>query len=204
MDTRQKRLCHDLKTERPDVGKPLPALVAVAPVGAYFTLVASVGFCALLGIQLRMARSARDNWKSQETERQSESARLKVETEAVAQEAKRAEDVRRWVLGSEPMQDVVVAVVRSLRPSSALSEIGLSRDKNDPRKVAFALQLNSGGPTQLDQTLGKLTSELNFRPYFAQQKQEKGGEINYSATLIKQEKHDGKAQASANLTTPAN
>jgi hypothetical protein len=202
MDPRQKRLCHDIKTERPDVGKPLPGILRLLPVGAYFTLVASVGLSALLGIQLRMARSARDNWKEQEAERQNESARLKVETEAVTQEAKRAEDVRRWVVGSEPMQDVVVAIVRSMRPSSALSDLHLTRDKNDPRKVSFALQLNSGGPSQLDQTLGKLTSDLNFRPYFAQQKQEKGGEISYSATLIKQEKHDPKAHASADLAPP--
>jgi hypothetical protein len=200
METRQRRISHDFKTERPDVGKPLPALLRLLPFGAYFSMVASVGLAALLGWQLSRAHKARDEWKAQETTLLAQNEKVKKEIEAVTRETKRAEEVKRWVVGSEPMQDVVVAIVRSMRPSSALSEVQLVRDRNDPRKVEFSLQLTSGGASQLDQTLGKLTSELNYRPYFAQQKQEKGGEISYSATLIKQEKQDPKAQASA---TPA-
>ncbi|MGI8602806.1 MAG: hypothetical protein ACR2OZ_07370 [Verrucomicrobiales bacterium] len=201
METRPDRICHDLKTERPDVGKPLPGILRLLPLGYYFVLIASVGVCALLGWQWRQASEARDKWKAEEAASLAENARLKSEADAVTQETKRAEDVRRWVAGSEPIQDMVVAIVRSMRPSSTLSDINLTRDKADPRKVALSLQLNSGGATQLDQTLGKLTSELNFRPYFAQQKQEKGGEISYSATLIRQEKQESKGQASLSPST---
>lgn len=203
MDSKQRRICHDLKTERHDVGRPLPGFLRMLPLGTYFVAATSMGLCALLLWQFKQAQIARDGWRAEETNRQSEQARLTQQNDSITKEAKRAEDVRKWVVGSHPMQELLVSIVRSMRPTSALSDLGLIRDKDDPKKIAFNLQIGTGGPAQLDETLGKLASSLNYRPYFAQQKQEKGGEIAYSATLIKQEKRGSNTEQAANTAVPA-
>jgi hypothetical protein len=202
MDSRQKRICHDLKTERHDVGRPLPGILRLLPIGTYFAAAASLALSGLLFWQFKQAQVARDGWRSAEAEQKREQAALSAENDSVTREAKRAEDVRKWVQGSDPMQELVVAVVRSMRPTSSISDFGLVRDKDDPKKISFSMQISAGGPAQLDETLGKLASALNYRPYFAQQKQEKGGEIAYSATLIKQEKRESQTDQAANTVAP--
>jgi|GEM_PF-605119 len=202
MDSKLKRICHDLKTERPDVGRPLPGILRLLPVGLYLSGAAALGCSGLFLWQFKSAREARDTWRGEEAAAKTEQARLVTENEAISREEKRAEEARKWVQGSEPMQELLVTVVRSMRPTSALAELGLTRDKDDPRKIAFTMQVSSGGPTQLDDTVGVLASALNYRPYFAQQKNEKGGEIAYSATLIKQDRKDPRIdQASAGTTS---
>jgi hypothetical protein len=197
MDSKLKRICHDLKTERPDVGRPLPGILRILPVGLYLSGAAALGFSALFLWQFKSARESRDTWRGEEAAAKTEQARLVTENDSITREAKRAEDARKWVQGSEPMQELLVKVVRSMRPTSSLAELGLLRDKDDPRKIVFTMQVSSGGPTQLDDTVGQLASGLNYRPYFAQQKQEKGGEIAYSATLIKQDRKDPRLDQAA-------
>lgn len=204
MDPKLNRICHDLKTERSDVGRPLPGILRLLPIGLYLSGVAALGFSTLFLWQLKTAREVRDTCRGQEAEAKTRQAQLVAETDSISREAKRAEDARKWVQGSEPMQELLVTVVRSMRPTSALGDLSLTRDKDDPRKIAFAMQVSSGGPTQLDETVGQLASSLNYRPYFAQQKQEKGGEIAYSATLIKQDRKDPRTeQAAASTPAPA-
>ena len=202
MDSKQRRICHDLKTERHDVGRPLPGFLRLLPAGTYFVAAASLGLSALLLWQFKQAQVARDSWQAEEASRKTEQARLTQENDSVTKEAKRADDVRKWVLGAHPMQDLLVSVVRSMRPTSALSDLSLLRDKDDPKKISFGLHISAGGPAQLDETLGKLASSLNYRPYFAQQKQEKGGEIAYSATLIQQERRESRTEQAANTAAP--
>jgi len=202
MDPKTKRICHDLKTERPDVGRPLPAVLRLLPIGLYLSGLAALAFSALFLWQFKVAQEDRDTRRTEEAISKQRQAQLAAENEAVSREAKRAEDARKWIQGSEPMQELLISVVRSMRPTSSLGELSLTRDKTDPRKIAFTMQVSSGGPAQLDETIGQLASALNYRPYFAQQKQEKGGEIAYSATLIKQDRKDPRnEQASAATTT---
>lgn len=201
MDSKLNRVCHDLKTERPDVGRPLPGILRILPIGLYLSGAAALAFSALFLWQFRAAREARDSHRTTEANAKAKQAQLVATTDSITKEAKRAEDARKWVMGSDPMQEVLLNVVRSMRPTSALSDLSLIRDKDDPRKIAFTMQVISGGPTQLDETVGQLANALNYRPYFAQQKQEKGGEIAYSATLIKQERKDSKNEQAA--ATPA-
>jgi hypothetical protein len=203
MDAKTKRICHDLKTERPDVGRPLPGILRLLPIGLYMSGVAALGFSTLFLWQFRSARESRDSWRADEANAKTNQAKLVAETDSISREAKRAEDARKWVQGSEPMQELLVTVVRSMRPTSSLSDLSLIRDKDDPRKIKFDMQVSSGGPTQLDETVGQLASSLNYRPYFAQQKQEKGGEIAYSATLIKQDRKDPRTEQAAVSPSPA-
>lgn len=198
MQPKTHRICHDLKTDRLDIGRPLPGILRLLPIGLYFCCFATLALSALYFWQFKSAQEERDLARGEEAAAKSEQSRLTAETTAITAEVKRAEDARKWVQGSEPMQELIVAVTRSMRPTSSLGEFGLIRDKDDPRKLNFTLQVNSGGPEQLDETLGKLSTSLNYRPYFAQQKQEKGGEIAYSATLIKQERKEGNQSQAAN------
>lgn len=201
MDPKTKRICHDLKTERPDVGRPLPAILRLLPIGLYLSGAAALVFSSLFLWQFKAAQESRDTRRSEEALSKSEQTRLAAEMDAISREAKRAEDARKWIQGSDPMQELLVTVVRSMRPTSSLADLGLIRDKDDPRKIAFTMQVSTGGPAQLDETVGQLASALNYRPYFAQQKQEKGGEIAYSATLIKQDRKDQRNEQAA--ATPA-
>jgi hypothetical protein len=197
MDPKLKRICHDLKTERPDVGRPLPAILRLLPIGLYLSGAAALGFSSLFLWQFKTAQENRDTRRGEEALSKSEQTRLAAEMDAISREAKRAEDARKWIQGSDPMQELLVTVVRTMRPTSALADLGLIRDKDDPRKIAFTMQVTTGGPAQLDETVGQLASALNYRPYFAQQKQEKGGEIAYSATLIKQDRKDQRNEQAA-------
>ncbi len=199
MDTNTRRLCHDLKTERPDIGRPLPGILRLLPLGFYAAVLASICLTALLAWQTGRARVARDEARAEETTFKSQGASLTAEITQITTETKKAEDVKKWVVGSEPVQEVVVSVLRSMRPTSSVGDLALVRDKDDPRKFSFNLVIGAGGPGQLDETMGRLAGEFGFRPYFASQKQEKAGEIAYSATLIKQERsaEDTKKQATA-------
>lgn len=203
MDSKIKHICHDLKTERPDVGRPLPGILRILPVGLYLSGMAALCFSGLFLWQFKAARELRDSRRGDEAAAKADQAKLTAETESISREAKRAEDARKWIQGSEPMQELLVTVVRSMRPTSALGELSLTRDKDDPRKIGFTMQVSSGGPTQLDDTVGQLATSLNYRPYFAQQKQEKGGEIAYSATLIKQDRKDGRTEQASASPAPA-
>jgi len=202
MDPKRTRLCHDLKTERPDVGRPLPGILRLLPIGLYLSGAAALGFSALFLWQFRTSMEARDQWQQDQAAAKNEQVRLAAETDAVSREAKRAEEARKWLQGSEPMQELLVSVVRSMRPTSTLAELGLTRDPEDPRKIIFAMQISSGGPAQLEDTVNTLASSLNYRPYFAQTKTERAGDVAYSATLIKQDRKDPRSEQ-ASTTPPA-
>ncbi|MFN0125940.1 MAG: hypothetical protein ACKV19_04545 [Verrucomicrobiales bacterium] len=202
MDLKHKRICHDLKTDRPDVGRPLPGILRLLPFGLYLSGASALAFSALFLWQFKSAQQARDRARGEESSFKTRQAQLAAEIDSISREAKRAEEARKWVQGSEPMQELLVTVVRSMRPTSALADLSLTRDKDDPRKIGFTMQVSSGGPTQLDETVTQLASALNYRPYFAQQKQEKGGEIAYSATLIKQDRKETRSEQAAASPAP--
>ena len=182
MDPSPKRLCHDLKTERPDVGRPLPAILRLLPISLYLSGAAALGFSALFLWQFKLDLEARDSWRTSEAATRSEQSHLAAETEAINRESKRAEEARKWLQGSEPMQEMIVSVVQSMQPG-------------------FTMQVASGGPAQLDKTINSLAKSLHYRPYFTQQKQEKGGAIAYSATLIKQDRKEPRLEPAAPTAT---
>ena len=203
MDPSPKRLCHDLKTERPDVGRPLPAILRLLPISLYLSGAAALGFSALFLWQFKLDLEARDSWRTSEAATRSEQTHLAAETEAINRESKRAEEARKWLQGSEPMQEMIVSVVQSMQPGSTLADLSLARDKDDPRKISFTMEVASGGPAQLDKTINSLAKSLHYRPYFTQQKQEKGGAIAYSATLIKQDRKEPRPNPAAPAAAPA-
>lgn len=199
MDNSTRRLCHDLKTERPDIGRPLPGVLRLLPLGFYATTLATISLTALLAWQTGRAREARDASRAEEAAAKTQSAAIDAELASITAETKKAEEVKKWVAGSEPVQDVAVSILRSMRPTSAVGDLSLMRDKDDPRKLSFNLVIGAGGPGQLDETMTRLAGDFGYRPYFASQKQERAGEIAYSATLIKQERpaEDARKQAAA-------
>ena len=83
MDPSPKRLCHDLKTERPDVGRPLPAILRLLPISLYLSGAAALGFSALFLWQFKLDLEARDSWRTSEAATRSEQSHLAAETEAI-------------------------------------------------------------------------------------------------------------------------
>ena len=188
MEPRLSTLCHDLKTERPDIGRPLPGILRIVPIGFGFSLLATISLSALLFWQFRQARDARDHWRSEEEAQKATAARVAKETEEINAEKKRAEDVRKWVAGSSSVQEIVLTVLRSMGATGSLSELSLIRDKDDPKKIDFSMLVTNGGNPQLAATIGKLSGDLNYRPLFPNTLPIKGGGVDYRATLLKSER----------------
>lgn len=202
MTSSPRRICHDLKTERPDVGQPLPGILRLLPLGIYASTLASICLATLLAWQTSRAREARDEARAEEALLRNQAAAIESQIASITAETKKAEEVKKWVAGSSSVQEVVVSILRSMRPTSTVSDLSLIRDKDDPRKLNFNLVISSGGPGQLDDIMSRLANEFGYRPYFASQKQERAGEITYSATLIKQERANDETRKQAAASSP--
>ena len=60
--------CHDLKTDRPDIGQPLPRILALLPVAFVLTVLGAIALNALFFFQVRNSEQAAEEWKMKEAE----------------------------------------------------------------------------------------------------------------------------------------
>lgn len=181
----ERRIIDDLKTERSDVAPGLPGYFRIVPVFFYLTIVGGILLSVFFLYLLRNAASAEADWKARTAERNKSLALIKTETTAVEAQARRANDVLSWVEGSRNLQPLVVAIIRSMEPSSSIAELALARDPATPTQMKLTLRLNAQGTRQLDATLEQIAA-MNFRAYNPNRTQSRG-EIDYDATLIYQE-----------------
>ena len=187
---RNQPVCHDFKTERPDVGQPLPAVARVLPIAFYFATVASIVLTAFFYYRLRAASTSKAEWLETEKQQTKLIADLEKVTSSVKAEVKKAEEVVSWVEGTREVQKLCLTVTRSMAPESTIAELAIDRQKDNPAQIQIGLKLNGGGvrglqTQQIDETL-KALEAVNYRSYSAQQNQAKGGALHYSATLIHQ------------------
>ena len=59
----QLQTCHDLKTDRPDIGQPLPRILVLLPIVFVFTVLGAIALNALLFFQMRNSEQATEVWK---------------------------------------------------------------------------------------------------------------------------------------------
>lgn len=186
------KVCHDLKTERSDVGQPLPGILRILPVLFFLTILFALLGNTFFYLQLNSAKAEKERWLKKEKAEKTQSDSLLAEKDTIAEEAKRADSVVRWMEGAKGMQELVLGITRSMEGDVTIAELALTRDKASPGHINTTLRLNGGGGAggnrQLDSTLTQLNSDPYFyKSYSAQVSNGKEGQLDYEATLIRQQ-----------------
>ncbi len=187
MEAKERRICHDLKTDRIDIGKPLPGIARLLPVGFYLLSLATVGLCLLFAYEMKKANFEKLAAEQEKTEQEAVSAKLKKESTELEAQAKKAEEVKKYVNSSQPVQELLMAINRSVRTGITMSDLTLARERDDASKLGFSVKFSGGGQQQKEDTLAKI-SALGYRPYQAEERRGKAGEFDYRALLLRTEK----------------
>jgi hypothetical protein len=195
------RICHDLKTERPDVGRPLPGLLRLVPIALYFCTIAFLAGVAWLAWEMNQARQARAHWQAVETIEKGKQTKLAKEMEEVTLAHKQGEDVKRWVQGSDMMQELIVLINQSMTPDANISELSITRGKDNPRLLTLTLRITAKkAHEQIDATKGKIMSELQYKAFGDKIRADKGGQIDWTVNLMRPD--DWKPAAIASSSSP--
>lgn len=177
------QVCHDLKTDRPDIGQPLPGILRLLPSVFVLSVVGAISLNALFFFQHRNAEQAKEEWKLKVAEETAKQKDITVKIEAIKDEERRANDVRDWVEGSRQLQPLAVAIARSMDVKGSIAELSLFREPSNPKQVKIGFKFDNGGQKQLDATLEAI-NRLGYRSYSANQTAGKEGSLDYQATLI--------------------
>ncbi|MEM8954734.1 MAG: hypothetical protein AAGD22_11325 [Verrucomicrobiota bacterium] len=175
-------ICHDLKTDPPDVSQGLPSALKLVPILFYLVGVASIILGAWFAISMKTATESKKYWSGEISRLKRDNERLAAETADIEKQNGRAREVVEWMEGAQGVQPLSVAVTRSLAPSVTLSELSLTRNAEIPNQLYFTLKLDGAGPDQLEQTLTGIRA-MNFQDYSAQQVKT-DDLLDYKATLI--------------------
>lgn len=185
----QHNICHDLKTDRPDIGQPLPAILAFLPILFLLAVVAAIGLNILFFFQLKGAEKAHTEWTAKVEEEGVQQKKIASKIQSIRAEEQRAMDVRDWVEGSREMVPLAVTIAKSMNEyKSNIAELSLYRDVASANQVRIGLKFDSDRSDvarQLDHTLQEVEDAVGYRAYSASQtKGKSSGSLDYQATLI--------------------
>jgi len=177
------KACHDLKTDRPDIGQPLPRILALLPVVFVLSVIGAIALNTLFFFQLSNAEKTKEEWKMKVAEESAKQKEIVAKIEEIKDEERRANDVRAWVEGSRQIQPLAVSIARSMDVKSSIAELSLFREPENPNQIKLGFKFDNGGQKQLDATL-EAVNALGYRSYSANQTAGKEGSLDYQATLI--------------------
>jgi hypothetical protein len=181
-------LMHDLKPERPDLAPPLPAIMMVLPVLFYLSAVGAVGLGALFTLKTKQAQADEQREMDSEQEVRRLITALKQEQKVIDETYGKAKEVETWMDSTQPLMEVVAAVINSVKTGNTLSSLRLSRTPDKPQHVEMRIQINSGGTIQKEETVLALIKSgyQTFRDDLSSpDKNDPRGEVTYTATLVK-------------------
>jgi hypothetical protein len=185
------RKIDDFKTERKDLLPPLPMIFRLVPLLFYLSIV----FFAVVGSvgvwHSRVAQDKRLSLVNETAALQNEIEQTKAARGALDEKTLEAMDLENWVLGSMPMQPLVVEIVRSIGENSSIANLSLERDTETPSQLKLALTLRTDSDAQLDTTL-KAIRGLNYIDLSPTQSMVQGN-LEYRATLLRNDRKDGKS-----------
>ena len=193
----QFQTCHELKTDRPDIGQPLPRILALLPIAFVLTVIGAIALNALFFFQMRHSEQANEEWKLKVAEESAKQKEIVAKIEEIKDEERRANDVRDWVEGSRQIQPLAVSIARSMDVKSSIAELSLLRESENPNQIKLGFKFDNGGQKQLDATLEAVNS-LGYRSYSANQTAGKEGSLDYHATLIWQNSNKEPLNLTAN------
>jgi hypothetical protein len=184
----QKQPFHDLKADRPDLTPPLPTVMVGLPILFYLSLVASVALGILFTLQTRKSRADEQAKISEAVSTRQKLEGLKLEQAEVDAVLAKAKDVEKWVDSTEPLMNVVAAVVNSVKTSNSLHSLRLSRSPEQPDQIQMSLHIANGGTSQRDDTLQSI-SKIGYQTYRDETatngKGDGKGDITFSTTLVR-------------------
>jgi hypothetical protein len=181
-------IMHDLKPDRPDLSPPLPAIMMVLPVLFYLAAVGSVGLGALFTVETKQAQADEQREIDSEQDVRRQITDTHAEQKVIDETHGRAREVESWIDSTQPMMDIVTAVVNSIKPSNTLSSLRLSRSLEKPDHVEMRVEINSGGTVQKEETVQALVKAgyQTFRDdLITRDKNDRLGDVTYTATLVK-------------------
>ena len=191
MPASDNEICHDFKTERADVGQPLPQVMRLLPIAFFGTVVASALLSTVFLLRYRAAETAKSEWVAKKTQYSQALKSSEGKVENIKLETVKAEEAATWVEGTRSIQEVILAVTRSVESAgtdTTLGSLSITRQQEDPAKLAFGVKIDGDRkevPEQLDEILKALGS-VGYNPYAARQSQgKKTNSLNYQATLIR-------------------
>ncbi|HWB06407.1 MAG TPA: hypothetical protein VG796_25510 [Verrucomicrobiales bacterium] len=181
-------IMHDLKPERPDLSPPLPAFLMVLPVLFYLSCVGAVGLGALFTLKTNQAQKDEQRELDSEQDVKRQIMALKQEQKIIDDTHAKAREVEAWMHSTEPLMDVVCAVINSVKKTHTLSSLRLSRTADKPEHIEMRIEINNGGNQQKEDTVQALVKQgyQTFRDdLIAPNKNDKDGAVTYTATLVK-------------------
>ena len=179
---------HDLKPDRPDLTPPLPAVLMLLPVLFYLSAVGSLGFGALCLMKIKQAQA------DEQRENDGEQAATRIKTTLLAEQKviddthSKAKEVESWMKSTQPLMEIVAAVVNSVQKGNTLSSLRLSRSPDKADHVDMRVEINSGGTPQQQETVQALikASYQTFRDdIVSPDKSDRNGAVTYTTTLVK-------------------
>lgn len=182
-----KTVMHDLKPERTDLAPPLPAFLMLLPVLVYVAVIAAVGLGALFTVRAKQFQADERTESDAEQDVNRMVASLVLEQKTVDDANIKAREVIGWISSTQPLMDVVVAVINSVKTGNTLSSMRLARSLDRPDHVEMRLQINSGGTVQKEETVQALVKAgyQTFRDDLIGDKNDRLGDVTYTATLVK-------------------
>lgn len=185
----------DFKTERKDVVPPLAPIFRLVPFLFYGSLLALAVVGAMSFLKMRAESQKRDQLNADVTSLNAEIEQTKAQRAALESEIRKATDMEAWVLGSMPIQPLVVAIARSMETRSSIVDLTIERDADNPAQLKLALRLNTDSDKQLEKTLDVIRS-MNYREFSPTQTMVRG-DLDYRATLIWTDPNRGARQEEA-------
>ena len=184
------RKIDDFKTERKDLLPPLPMIFRLVPLLFYLSII----FFAVVGSvgvwHSRVAEERRLSLLGETASLQAEIEQTKAARVALDDQALEAMDLENWVLGSMPLQPLVVEIVRSVGENSSIAKLSLERDPETPSQLKLALTLRTDSDAQLDATLNAIR-KLNYIDLSPTQTMVQGN-LEYRATLLRDDRKRGR------------
>ena len=184
----KSNIMHDLKADRPDLSPPLPVVMMLLPVLFYLSAVGSVGFGALCLMKIKQAQSDEQREVDSEQTANRTKTTLVAEQKIIDETHAKAREVETWMKSTQPLMEIVAAVVTSVKPGNTLSSLRLSRSPDKPDHVDMRVEINSGGTIQQQETVQAIikTNYQTFRDdIISPDKNDRSGAVTYTTTLVK-------------------
>lgn len=182
------RKIDDFKTERKDLLPPLPTIFRLVPLLFYLSIV----FFAVVGSvgvwHSRVAQERRVSRLGETAALQAEIEQTKAARVSLDDRTLEAMDLENWVLGSMPLQPLVVEIIRSVGTNSSIANLSLERDPETPSQLKLALTLRTDSDAQLDATLAAIR-KLNYIDLSPTQSMVQGN-LEYRATLLRDDRKE--------------
>lgn len=178
----QGQYVDDLKTDRKDITPPLPMIMRLVPLLFYCSLLFLVVIGSVSFVYSRVEAGRRDNTLAQVTALKGEIAAQKTARSSLEAKIRESTDLEAWVLASMPIQPLVVNIVRSMGPQSAIVSLSLERDAETPSQLRLGLRLNTDSDKQLEKTLDVIRG-MNYREFSPTQTRARG-DLDYRASLL--------------------